>query len=92
MTANAYDDSRDRVVGTALILAVTMAITVGVALGFQHIGGYIPCKLCLEQRWPYYIGAPLMAFTAYAGASGISRGTLRLLLLIGTLILPSACS
>ena len=43
-----------------LIVAVLMAATVGIALGFQHIGGYIPCKLCLEQRTPYYVGAPVM--------------------------------
>lgn len=29
------------------------------AWGFQLIGGYVPCKLCLEQRIPYYIGLPL---------------------------------
>ncbi|WP_274630264.1 disulfide bond formation protein B [Arvimicrobium flavum] len=45
---------------TALFLALAMAATVGSALGFQHIGGYIPCKLCYEQRMPYYVGAPLM--------------------------------
>jgi disulfide bond formation protein DsbB len=43
-----------------LLVAVLMAVTVGIALGFQHIGGYIPCKLCLEQRTPYYAAAPLM--------------------------------
>lgn len=43
-----------------LIVAVLMAAAVGIALGFQHIGGYIPCKLCLEQRTPYYAAAPLM--------------------------------
>lgn len=80
-------ETRDRAVGTAMFLAVVMTATVGLALGFQHIGGYIPCKLCLEQRWPYYIGAALMAVTAYAGAAGVSRGSLRLLLLIGALIL-----
>jgi len=36
---------------TAALLAVGMAAVVGSALGFEHIGGYIPCKLCLEQRW-----------------------------------------
>ena len=51
-----------------LLVAVLMAATIGVALGFQHIGGYIPCKLCLEQRTPYYVGAPLMlaGFVLYA--------------------------
>ncbi len=46
---------------SAALLALGMAATVGTALGFQHLGGYIPCKLCLEQRTPYYVGIPLMA-------------------------------
>jgi disulfide bond formation protein DsbB len=33
------------------------------ALAFEHIGGYIPCALCLEQRWPYYIGIPVALAT-----------------------------
>ena len=39
---------------TAVILA---------ALGFEHLGGYIPCPLCLQQRYAYYAGIPL-AFAA----------------------------
>ncbi|WP_127144186.1 disulfide bond formation protein B [Pelagibacterium montanilacus] len=31
------------------------------ALAFEHIGGLYPCPLCLEQRWPYYIGLPMLA-------------------------------
>lgn len=55
-------DTPDRRLRTyALFLMVAMAATVGGALAFQHIGGYIPCKLCYEQRIPYYAGAPLMA-------------------------------
>ncbi len=38
-----------------------MAITVGTAVGFQVIGGYIPCKLCYEQRIPYYVALPIAA-------------------------------
>ena len=52
----------------ALAVGLGMAITVGTALGFQHLGGYIPCKLCLGQRTPYYIGVPLMAL-AFASAA-----------------------
>ena len=36
------------------------AATILSALGFQHIGGYIPCDLCYEQRNPYYVGVPLL--------------------------------
>ena len=25
------------------------------ALGFEHIGNYDPCALCLQQRYAYYI-------------------------------------
>ena len=30
------------------------------ALAFEHIGGYQPCKLCLQQREPWYLGIPIM--------------------------------
>ena len=40
----------------AAVLTLSMAVVVGSALGFEHIGGYIPCALCLMQRNPYYIG------------------------------------
>lgn len=64
----------------ALALFLGMAATVGAALAFQHIGGYLPCKLCLEQRMPYYLGVPLMAL-AFAssrlnGPGWITRGLL----------------
>ncbi len=58
---------------TAAFLAVAMAATVGTALGFQYIGGYIPCKLCYEQRIPYYVGAPLMLLAAVAAAASPFR-------------------
>lgn len=38
------------------LLTFGMALVVGSALGFEHIGGYVPCALCLMQRNPYYIG------------------------------------
>jgi disulfide bond formation protein DsbB len=48
----------------AMLIGLAMAAVVVTALGFEHIGGYIPCKLCLEQRTPYYLGAPLMLLAA----------------------------
>ena len=77
--------SIDAPVATALLLAIAMALTVGMALGFQYFG-YIPCKLCLQQRIPYYVGAPLMLVTAYLGAAGASSRVVRLLLLLGAAI------
>jgi disulfide bond formation protein DsbB len=66
---------------------LAMAAVVGTALGFQHLGGYIPCKLCYEQRIPYYVGVPLMAVTLVAALAGLPSGLTRLLLLLGALLM-----
>ena len=42
---------------TGLMLASGAILT---ALAFEHIGGYLPCPLCLQQRWAYYAGVPLL--------------------------------
>lgn len=54
---------------TALFLA---AASILVALGFQYIGGYAPCPLCLMQRYAYYAGIPML-FAGLALASGEER-------------------
>ncbi len=43
----------------ALAFALGLATILG-AWGFQLIGGYLPCKLCLQERIPYYVGLPLL--------------------------------
>ena len=64
----------------ALALAAAMAAVVGSALAFEHVGGFIPCALCLEQRTPYYLGIPVVIAGALAAAFGwpslIARGAL----------------
>jgi disulfide bond formation protein DsbB len=72
---------------SALVLLAAMVATVGTALGFEHIGGFIPCKLCLQQRIPYYAGIPLMALAAIAAATGLPSAIARLLLAAGGLLM-----
>ena len=50
----------------AIVFLVGLA-TIAAAWGFQLVGGYVPCKLCLEERIPYYVGVPL-ALVALATA------------------------
>jgi len=71
----------------AAFLAVAMAATVGSALAFQYLGGYIPCKLCYEQRLPYYIGAPLMLVAFLASLGRAPAWAVRGLLAIGGLLM-----
>jgi disulfide bond formation protein DsbB len=43
-------------------LALAGATTVILAaLAFEHIGGYTPCPLCLQQRYAYYLSIPALA-------------------------------
>ncbi len=48
--------------GLAFILALGAILA---ALAFEHIGGYLPCPLCLQERYAYYVGVPLL-FAALA--------------------------
>ncbi|WP_455473973.1 disulfide bond formation protein B [Bartonella sp. B30(2025)] len=44
----------------AFFLIFCLSTTIGVALGFEYIGGYLPCNLCLTERLPYYIALPFL--------------------------------
>ena len=43
----------------ALMLLLALGVIVA-ALGSEYIGGYAPCPLCLQQRYAYYAGVPLL--------------------------------
>ena len=73
--------------GYSLLLAIGMAVVVGSALGFQYIGGYIPCELCLLQRQPYYYGIPVAILGAIAAAAGAPSWIARALLAIGGIMM-----
>ncbi|MBX4899329.1 disulfide bond formation protein B [Rhizobium bangladeshense] len=75
----------------SLLLAIGMAAAVGAALGFQYIGGYIPCALCLLQRQPYYYAIPIAIISAVSSLVGLPNWITRALILAaGVLMLVTA--
>jgi len=42
-----------------LVLLVAVAVILA-ALAFEHLGGYSPCPLCLQQRYSYYAAIPVL--------------------------------
>jgi disulfide bond formation protein DsbB len=42
-----------------LVVLGALAVIVA-ALAFEHIGGYTPCPLCLQQRYAFYAGIPAL--------------------------------
>src|ERR1700704_5111655 len=65
-------------IGALVLFAAVLVILT--ALAFEHFGGYVPCPLCLQQRYAYYAGIPLL-FLALVLVSA-ERGGLAALIFI----------
>jgi disulfide bond formation protein DsbB len=65
---------------SAVILVIAGA-TILTALAFEHLGGYAPCPLCLEERYAYYFAVPASA-AAILFARGQATGIARILLVL----------
>jgi len=67
----------------ALAITLIAFATIAGAWIFEAFG-YLPCELCLKQRWAYYVGVPLAALaTAIAARSAhFARPLLWLLALL----------
>jgi disulfide bond formation protein DsbB len=72
-------------VTAALIVALVSAATLAGAWFFELVLKYQPCPMCLEERWPYYIGAPLALVIALAAARKGPRAVI-----VGGLLLIAA--
>ncbi|MBP0111167.1 MULTISPECIES: disulfide bond formation protein B [Bradyrhizobium] len=76
---------RPALAASALVTLIAAATIAG-AWFFQLVLEILPCPLCLEQRYAYYLAIPLGALTAIAARSGAPRP----LLLAGLAILALA--
>ena len=66
LESNKADHAASYRIGGLMLFAASASILS--AFGFQYIGGYDPCHLCLMQRYAYYAAIPLL-FIAMALAS-----------------------
>lgn len=65
------------------VLASLLAVAAIGGAWFSELGlGYVPCKLCLWQRWPYYIALPLAATGFVRMRQPEARGALLLLAVV----------
>ncbi|MET3589859.1 disulfide bond formation protein DsbB [Bartonella silvatica] len=49
----------------SFFLMFCISTTLGLALGFEYIGGYLPCDLCLIERFPYYGALPFLILAIF---------------------------
>ena len=59
----------------ALVAGVGLATIFGF-LFFEHVLGYEPCALCLDQRKAFYVAVPLAALLCLGAGFGASRKVL----------------
>ena len=71
----------------ALLLAVGAILG---ALAFQHIGGILPCELCLKQRYAYYTGVSLLFAALVLLSSGQRRRAALLFLAVALMFLANS--
>src|ERR1700681_4815206 len=81
MPGSFADALQARPIATAAIaIAIGGAATILGAWFFQYGLGYMPCPLCLEQRYAFYFGVPLAVLVWLGESVGASRKVLLLAL------------
>ncbi len=76
-----------RMGGLVFIGAVAVILA---ALGFEHIAGYMPCPLCLQQRYAYYFAIPALLAALVLLGSGRRIGAAAIFLTVAVAFLGNA--
>jgi disulfide bond formation protein DsbB len=71
----------------ALFITAASILT---ALGFEHIGGYQPCMLCLGERYAYYFALPVLFLAIVFSAGGKTGWAAALFFLVAVAFLANA--
>jgi disulfide bond formation protein DsbB len=76
--------SADKLAGRLMLVSAIVfagaAAPILTAHGFESLGGYLPCHLCLQERYAYYFAVPAAAIAFFA-ARRESNGAARVVLL-----------
>jgi disulfide bond formation protein DsbB len=75
--------------GGALALLVSLGAIL-TALGFEDIGGYAPCPLCLQERYAYYFAIPALFIALSLYAAGRLQAAAILFLLVSLAFVANA--
>jgi disulfide bond formation protein DsbB len=71
------------------LLIISATAVIATALASEIFGGLVPCALCLQQRWPYYIAIPILTVCGLARGSAPASSA-PLLALVGLIFLVGA--
>jgi disulfide bond formation protein DsbB len=77
---------RWREAGVPILVFVVGLATIVAAWISQLVFGFVPCKLCLEQRIPYYVGLPIVALAIAAALYGLPSRWVRLIMAVAGVV------
>jgi disulfide bond formation protein DsbB len=90
MSVSATDSEKSPAYRWGAAVLVLAAAVIIAALGFEFIGGYRPCPLCLEQRYAYYAGIPVLFLALVLVAADRPRAAALLFALVALAFLVNA--
>jgi disulfide bond formation protein DsbB len=73
----------------ALVLFAAAAVIV-TALAFEHLGGYVACPLCLQERYAYYAGVPALFLALVLLSAGRTGAAAAVFVLVALAFLANA--
>src|SRR5215510_16355241 len=84
MPLHSFQSMRSPSQRVATLVLIGAAAVILTALAFEHLGGYRPCPLCLEERYGYYAAIPALAVALlllWAGRPGAASAVFALVAL-----------
>jgi disulfide bond formation protein DsbB len=86
-TANFERAPAYRIGGAVLLAAAAVILS---ALAFERFGGYVPCPLCLQQRYAYYASIPALFVALVLLSGGYARVAAVVFLLVAATFMANA--
>jgi disulfide bond formation protein DsbB len=90
MPDTASDLLRSPVIRTGGLVLLAATAVILAALAFEYIGGYVPCPLCLQQRYAYYLGIPALLVALGLAQARQAMAAAAVFVLVGVAFLGNA--
>jgi len=84
------DDLRRKPDEQIFLFLIVCAGVLVTALALEHLGGFVPCELCLKERYAYYAGTVLSIGASAALGAGRPQWAAALIAGAGLLMLANA--
>ena len=90
MPLHSFQSMRSPSQRVATLVLIGAAAVILTALAFEHLGGYTPCPLCLQERYGYYAAIPALSIALVLLSAGHTRAARAVFVLVALAFLANA--